>query len=265
VKIIQHPIDDLWIRDTGPTFVTNKEHKLGGIDLNFNGWGSKQTHELDADVARFVCKYAHAERIQSSLVLEGGALETDGEGTAILTESCILNDNRNPGRSKSSVEKELKHLFHFEKIIWLPGIKNKDITDAHTDFYARFIKPGLIVVNLDNDPESYDYAVTRRHLAILKKATDAQGRKLEIETLIPPENLPIKYQTNEYFAAGYVNFYVGNGFVIMPKFGDKAADEKAYKTIKKCYPERKIEQVEIFGIASGGGGIHCATQQQIKV
>ncbi len=112
----------------------------------------------------------------------------DGNGTGIMTESCWLNSNRNPGVSKAQLEAELKANLGLRKIIWLQGIKGKDITDAHVDFYARFVRPGVVVVNMDNDPESHDYEVTRQHLAILKQATDADGNKLELHVL-PPRSM----------------------------------------------------------------------------
>lgn len=119
------------------------------MNFNFNGWGKKQKHDLDAKVADFVIAQCRAKPIHTKLVLEGGGIEVDGKGTAIITESCVLNDNRNPGVSKADCEKELKALLGLQKIIWLPGIKGKDITDGHTDFYARFAKPGVVVAGYD--------------------------------------------------------------------------------------------------------------------
>ena len=150
------------------------------------------------------------------------------------------------------------------KIIWLPGIKGKDITDAHVDFYARFVKPGVVIANLDNDPQSYDYSVTRAHLDILKNATDADGRKLQVHTVSPPLN-PRKSKfsrNNPDFAAGYINYFVINGAVIAPEFGDKAADSKAFDLLSELYPDREVVQLNIDAIAAGGGGIHCVTSHQ---
>lgn len=185
-RFVVAELDDIWLRDTGGVFVQNGEGELGLVDFNFNGWGDKQEHEQDAGVAELVSKQADARYLQSKLTGEGGGIEVDGKGTAILTESCWLNSNRNPGVSKAQLEAELKANLGLRKIIWLPGIKGKDITDAHVDFYARFVRPGVVLVNLDNDPQSHDYEVTRRHLAILKQATDADGNKLELHVLPPP-------------------------------------------------------------------------------
>lgn len=135
IELIEFSIDDLWLRDTAPTFVTNELGKKAGINFNFNGWGEKQEHTDDSKVADFIIEKSGVKKINSNLVLEGGSFEIDGEGTAILTESSVLNDNRNPSFTKETFEKELKLLLGIKKIIWLKGIKGKDITDAHIDFY----------------------------------------------------------------------------------------------------------------------------------
>lgn len=269
VTFFESPTDDLWIRDTGPTFVTKtgdeggEGGEIAGVDFNFNGWGNHQTHAKDAKVAAAVCTKAGVERITTKLCLEGGALEVDGEGTAIITESCVLNSNRNPGWTKERVEAELERTLGVTTVIWLPGIKGKDITDGHTDFYARFAGPGVVVAGREDDPKAYDYAVTRKHLDILKKAKDAKGRSLDVHVIPGPSDLRENY-LNDQFAAGYINFYVCNGGVIMPEFGDADADAFAKETLEKLFDGRKVVQVNIDPIAAGGGGIHCATQQQPK-
>jgi agmatine deiminase len=263
VNLVVQPIDDLWMRDTGPVFVHDPAGQPGAVDFNFNGWGDKQSHARDAEVAGFVAGRAGVETLATRLVLEGGGIEVDGEGTAIITESCVLNPNRNPGLGKSACENELSRLLGLDKIIWLPGIAGMDITDGHTDFYARFAGPGVVVAGLDNDPDSFDYAVTRRHLEILRGATDARGRKLEVVTLPGPESIREDYADRD-FAAGYINFYVCNGAVIAPEFGDREADHRTGKLLAELFPGREIIQLNIDAIAAGGGGIHCTTQQQPK-
>lgn len=261
VVFITCPLDDLWMRDSGPVFVHAHEGQSAAIDFNFNGWGKKQAHAQDAKVASLVCEQAQLTRLRTSLVLEGGGIEVDGQGTAIITESCVLNDNRNPGLSMADCERELARLLGVTKTIWLPGIKGKDITDGHTDFYARFAKPGVVVAGFDPDPKSFDHSVTQRHLRILRAARDAKGRAQEVVVLQGPSSVRDTY-ANAQFAAGYINFYVCNGAVIAPQFGDAIADKTARDTLQNLFPERDIVQVNIDGIAAGGGGIHCTTQQQ---
>ncbi|WP_085596567.1 MULTISPECIES: agmatine/peptidylarginine deiminase [unclassified Pseudomonas] len=256
-------LDDIWMRDIGANFVVDSRGELGAVDFNFNGWGNKQRHSRDARLARQVADGARATYLRSELVGEGGGIEVDGHGTGIMTESSWINRNRNPDWSKTDVEAELKACLGLRKIIWLPGIKGHDITDAHVDFYARFAAPGVVVANLDNDPDSYDHAVTRAHLEILRNATDADGRKLKVHTLSPPLN-PRKSRFsrgNQDFAAGYINYFVINGAVIAPEFGDPVADAKAHDLLSQLYPGREVVQLDIDAIAAGGGGIHCVTHQ----
>nr|WP_196777211.1 agmatine deiminase family protein [Oecophyllibacter saccharovorans] len=261
VELITQPIDDLWMRDTGPVFVKDQAGRLGAVGFNFNGWGHKQTHERDAGIAAFVARAASAEFIPTKLVLEGGAIEVDGQGTAIIAESCVLNSNRNPGLSKTECESELSRLLGLRKIIWLPGIAGRDITDGHTDFYARFASPGVVVAGFEPDPSFYDHAVTRKNVEILRQARDANGRKLKVVLLPGPTTVRSHYE-NRDFAAGYVNFYLCNGAVIAPEFGDPTADRHAREVLSELFPTRKIIQLNIDAIAAGGGGIHCTTQQQ---
>ncbi len=264
VELITCPLDDLWMRDIGPVFIVTKQGEKQAIDFNFNGWGEKQAFDNDAKVVGIVAELAGTKYTKSKLILEGGGLEVDGHGTAIITESCVLNDNRNPGVSKTECEKELKQLLGLEKIIWLPGIKGRDITDGHTDFYARFTQPGVVVAAYDPDPLSFDHAVTKQNLGILRTVSDAQGRSLEVVVLEAPSQMREQYASDD-FAAGYINFYVCNGAVIAPEFGDKKADADARRTLEKLFPHREIILLNIDGIAAGGGGIHCTTQQEPKV
>ncbi|WFU67196.1 agmatine deiminase family protein [Bradyrhizobium brasilense] len=266
VNLVVQPLDDIWIRDTGPVFVTNPSGQLGAVGFNFNGWGGKQRHAHDAKIAERVAELAQAEFIKAGPKLEGGGIEVDGEGTAIITKSCVLNDNRNPGLTKDECEAELFRLLGLQEIIWLPGCHNKDdITDGHTDFYARFTSPGVVVAGLEMDTSFDDYEVTREHLAILRKSTDARGRHLKVVELQGPSTVRPKYGNDDGFAAGYINFYVCNGAVIAPEFGDAAADRNARDKLRDLYPDREIIQLDIDGIAAGGGGIHCVTQQQPRL
>ncbi len=263
IELFELEMNDLWIRDTGPTFVYDENGEKSAIDLNFNGWGEDQEYALDAKVAKFVTEKANARLINSNLILEGGCFEVDGAGTAIMTESCIINDNRNPDVSKEEIEKELKSLLGLEKIIWLEGIKGKDITDGHTDFYARFVKEGVVVVSRDDYDASYDYEVTRKNIEMLQTATDSKGNPLELIILKTPDIINEAYGVDD-FAAGYVGYYVCNGAVIMQSFGDPTADQDAKDALALAFPDRVIEQIAIDGIASGGGSIHCATQQECQ-
>ncbi len=261
INLIEFEINDFWMRDTAPIFTVNKNKKKTAIDFNFNGWGDKQIHNLDSKIAKFVAMKSNAKHLKSNLTLEGGCFEVDGQGTAIMTESCILNANRNPNTNKKNVEKELKKLLGLSKIIWLKGIKGKDITDAHTDFYVRFASQTQLIVSRDIYAKSYDYKITRDYINFLRTATNARGERFKLVLLDTPFSINEKYGISE-FAAGYLGYYICNGAVIMQKFGDKKADSAAKSKLQKAFPNHHIEQISTDAIASGGGTIHCTTQQE---
>ncbi|WP_213713593.1 agmatine deiminase family protein [Cedecea lapagei] len=264
VTYVVTELDDIWMRDTGACFVTSSAGKLAAVGFNFNGWGNKQRHSKDTKLAAFMAeKYDAAPFIRSALTGEGGGIEVDGHGTGIMTESSWVNANRNPGWSRDRVEQELKTQLGLKKIIWLPGIKGKDITDAHVDFYARFVEPGVVIANLDPDPDSWDHKVTQTHLDILRQATDAEGRRLQVHTVTPPQvpRASRFSEGNPDFAAGYINYFMINGAIIAPEFGDEETDEAALSLLSTLYPEREVVQLNIDAIAAGGGGIHCVTNQ----
>ena len=262
IDLVKYEIDDLWLRDTGPTFIKAGNGRKHAIDFNFNGWGEKQDYQRDAKVAAFIAEYSQSSLENTELVLEGGCFEVDGHGTAILTKSSVLNDNRNPHLSQHEIEQELQRLLGLRKIIWLDGIKGKDITDGHIDFYARFTKEGEVIVSRENDKASFDYDVTRDNIRILRNSTDADGKQLNVIVLDNPKEINEQYGWQD-FAAGYIGYYVCNGAVIMQSFGDDSADRNAKHILQTVFPDRAIEQIAIDGIASGGGSIHCATQQEI--
>ena len=251
IELMMSPLDDLWVRDTGCTFVVTESGDKAGIDFNFNAWGEKQPFSQDAKIAKFMAQQAGVKSLPSDLILEGGAIEVDGQGTAIISESCVLNNNRNPKISKSQCEDELMPLLGLDKIIWLKGIKGRDITDGHTDFYARFARSGVVLAAYDPDTKSFDHEVTLENIDILSTARDAQGNLLEVIQLEAPMSIRADYETYD-FAAGYIGFYLCNNAVIMQQFGDKKADTAAKKTLQQAFPDRKVIAINIDAIAAGG-------------
>lgn len=296
IDFVSCPLDDLWVRDTGPVFVRDGQNRLFGVDLNFNGWGQEDTGSVgwkkdlekakhgivdqpvarDRRIAQFILKRSGALPLRTWLTMEGGGIEVDGHGTAICTESAMLNSNRNPKRTKSEVEQELGRLFGVGKVIWLPGLRSLDITDGHVDFYARFVDRAKVVFALDNDPGSMDYASTQRNRHLLSEATDACGNKLCAIPLVSPGiatvRAPVEARNGwnrgrtrfntHGFAASYVGFYAMQAGIVMAKFGDESADGAAFEEIRRLYPNRAVIQIHTDGIANAGGTIHCATQQQ---
>ncbi|MBT2506090.1 agmatine deiminase family protein [Streptomyces sp. ISL-98] len=262
VEVIQVPVDDLWMRDTGPTFVTRRRG-LQGIDFHFNGWGGKQEHDRDGQVARSALTREGVPRIDAPLTAEGGSLEVDGHGTLLVTESSLVNGNRNPGKSRDEIEAALKNLLGVTTVIWLKGVRGKDITDCHVDALARFAEDGVVL--LSRPPEGAGPDVWTRAYdqarGVLETATDARGRKLELVNLPEPDPSELGRRGPD-FLGSYANFYAVNDAVIIPRFGDRKADRNAASIIGELHPGRKVVQVQIDTVAEGGGGIHCATQQQ---
>ncbi|MGW7447567.1 agmatine deiminase family protein [Kitasatospora sp. NPDC054795] len=262
VEVLELKVDDLWARDTGPTFVTGPQG-LAGVDFNFNGWGDKQTHANDSLVARYLLDHYRITRVQAPITGEGGGIEVDGEGTLMATESSWVNGNRNPGKSRDQIEASLKDLLGVEKVIWFQGVAGQDITDCHVDALARFAEPGTVVLHrpaADAPPDVWTTA-SAQALQVLQTETDAQGRTLKVVDLPEPDTARIPGAGKDFLAT-YINYYVCNGGVIVPRFGDQATDDRAAGILGDLHPGRKVTQVGINHIASGGGGIHCATQQQ---
>ena len=260
IEILEIAIDDSWARDSGPNFLIGGDN-LAGSDWIFNAWGEKyHPYDQDAQMAKRILENAHADIFSSWLVAEGGAITVDGEGTIITTESCLLNKNRNPTRNRLEIENELCRTLGGSKVIWLPGDVEETETDGHIDGIAAFIEPGRILIEVNSDKSDPHYKVGIDNTNALKNKTDAKGRKLQIEFI--EEGIYHKDIWNGG-CSSYINSYLANNAVIVPAYGYDR-DHLAIETYKSLYPNREIIQVPIHNIATGGGGIHCITQQQPK-
>ncbi|MEV5260382.1 agmatine deiminase family protein [Streptomyces anulatus] len=262
VEVIPLAVDDMWARDTVPVFVEEGGEVIG-VDFNFNGWGDKQEHTNDARVGRTLLTKYGIPRVEAPLVAEGGSFETDGEGTLLITESSIVNENRNPGLSRDDIEADLIETLGVDKVVWLKGVRGQDITDAHVDSLVRFTAPGVVLLDQafpGTPPDSWSRAADQAR-AVLSKATDARGRRFEVIDLPQPDLDRITGEGDD-FVSTYANFYVANDSVFLPRFGDRKADDKARGILQEQFPDRDIVPVVIDTVASGGGGIHCATHDQ---
>ena len=260
IDVITLEINDAWCRDSGAIFLLDKNNNLGGVDSDFNCWGYKINYELDDKVAQFMIDSSKAKYFKNDMVLEGGSIHVDGEGTLITTEQCLLHENRNPHLSKEEIENNLKDNFGVKKIIWLKHGTDEG-TNGHIDNVACFVKPGTVMAMTCNDKNDTYYDRLNENLEILKTATDSLDRRLEVievemsyKRLIPNDDEP----------CSYINYYIANGGVVLPIFHDKKADENAINIIQTAFPDRKIECVDGLDILLGGGGVHCITQQQPK-
>ncbi|MEV8446709.1 agmatine deiminase family protein [Streptomyces parvus] len=262
VEVIPLAVDDMWARDTVPVFVEEGGEVIG-VDFNFNGWGEKQEHTNDARVGRTLLSKYKIPRVEAPLVAEGGSFETDGEGTLLITESSIVNENRNPGLSRDDIEADLIETLGVQKVVWLKGVRGQDITDAHVDSLVRFTAPGVVLLDRahpDTPADSWSRAADQAE-AVLSEATDAKGRPFEIIDLPQPDLYEITGEGDD-FVSTYANFYVANDSVFMPRFGDRKADDRARGILQEQFPDRDVVPVVIDTVASGGGGIHCATHDQ---
>ena len=280
IRAVEMSSDDAWMRDVGPTFVVNASGGRRGVDWRFNAWGGLEgglysPWDRDERVARKVLEIEGADRYRAPIVLEGGAIHVDGEGTVIATEECLLNPNRNPELSREQMEQVVLDYVGAERMIWLGrGIYN-DETDGHVDNLACFVRPGVVLLSWTDDRSDPQHAISRDALDRLKGATDACGRSLEVVRIPSPGPLTISEdeasgvemtarsrprRAGERMAASYVNFYLGTARIVFPLL-DERFDEDAEEVLRACFPEREVVGVPARQIILGGGGIHCITQQ----
>ncbi|MBR5337584.1 MAG: agmatine deiminase [Lachnospiraceae bacterium] len=272
--------DDSWARDYAPTFVTDGK-TLRGINWKFNAWGGTydglyDSWENDDALAPKLCAHLHCDEYDAHhIVMEGGAFHTDGQGTVITTESCLLSPGRNPKLSKDAIEEALLSYLGAEKVIWLPSGIIDDETNGHVDNICAFTSPGNVVLARPLDIDDPQYASSSRAYDILLRETDAKGQPLNIHILpMPKPVLVTKYQCDgldllkgepvrtpgERLAASYANFYISNSTVIVPGFDDPA-DEAARLVIAELFPDRKVVTLQSREVLIGGGNFHCLTQQ----
>lgn len=261
VELVGIATDDSWVRDHGPVFVT-RNRELAAVDWGYNAWGGKYPPwDLDAQVARRVADRLGVRCFDGRMILEGGSIEGDGEGTILTTESCLLNPNRNPSLGRDQIEERLGAFLGAEKVLWLgDGIVGDD-TDGHVDDLARFVAPGVVVTAIEEDPSDDNHAPLAENLRRLEAMTDARGRSLEVRVLPMPRPL---YEGGDRLPASYANFYVGNAAVLVPTFADPA-DDRALQTLQECFPDRRVVGIDARDLVWGLGAFHCLTQQQPAV
>jgi agmatine deiminase len=283
IRVVEISNNDSWIRDTGPTFVSNGK-EIRAVDWTFNAWGGLlgglySPWDLDEQVAHKVAEIERVDRYKAPMVLEGGSIHVDGEGTLLTTRECLLNQNRNPNKSQQEIEELLSEYLNVSKFIWLDrGIFN-DETNGHVDNICCFIRPGVVALAWTNDKTYPQYEISLQNYEILQSVTDAKGRKLEIHKIHIPDPILITKeeskgveavegtlprQEGDRMAASYINFFFTNGGAVVPTFYDRH-DEIALKQFQALIPDRKVVSVYAREILLGGGNIHCITQQLPKV
>ena len=280
VRVVEMSTNDSWVRDTGPSFVVNGSGQLRAVSWRFNAWGGLRGglyFPWDADdmVGPKVSDLERVQRYLPDLVLEGGSIDVDGEGTVLTTEECLLNANRNPDLSREEIEEVLRTHLGASSIIWLPRGVHLDETDGHIDNFARFAAPGVVTLTWTDDRDDPQWEISNEALEILERAADAEGRPLQVVKLHQPGPITITAEEaagvdavpgvqrrteGERLAGSYVNSYIGNGIVVLPVFDDPH-DAAAIATYEQLFPGRRIIPVPGREILLGGGNVHCITQQ----
>eukprot|EP00898_Chlorokybus_atmophyticus_P009037 jgi/Chlat1/9134/Chrsp97S08429 len=288
VRVVELSMNDSWLRDTGPTFIVRKNangsKSIAGVDRGFNGWGGEldglyKDWSLDALVPRKVLAIERVNRYRLDMILEGGSYTVDGEGTLITTEECLLHPSRNPNMSREQIEAALKAYFGLELIIWLPlGLVGDEDTNGHVDNVCCFAQPGLVLLAWTDDTSDPQYERSCEALRILEQSCDASNRSLRVRKLHLPRVQTITQEevhglqtggdgafprvAGSRLAASYINFYIANGGVVFPLFGDEDSDARAHETLQEVFPDRLVVGVPSREVLLGGGNIHCITQQQ---
>jgi agmatine deiminase len=266
VELREAAIDDAWVRDTGPSFLLGPGGVLAGVHWRFNNYGNKEglapaDYAADQRIAARILELAGAQRHGAPLVLEGGSIHVDGEGTLLTSEQCLLNRNRNPDLDRASIESLLMGYLGVERVIWLGQGLQDDDTDGHVDNLACFARPGVVVALSCHDPDDANHAPLQDNLARLRAARDAAGRSLEVIEIEQPRPRPHP-DGRRRLAMSYVNFYLPNGGVVVPSFDDPERDVAALHTLQAVFPEREVVSVPGLDLIVGGGNAHCLTQQQ---
>jgi agmatine deiminase len=280
VRLVEIAHDDSWMRDVGPTFVVNGRGGVRGVDWQFNAWGGLNgglyfPWDQDELVARKVLEVEGRGRYRAPLILEGGAIHVDGQGTALVTEETLLNPNRNPQLSRAQVEAYLRAYLGVSAVIWLGRGVFNDETDGHIDNLACFVRPGEVCLAWTDRARDPQRAISRDAWERLHDARDARGRRLKVTRLPMPGPLTMTAAeaaglapregtkprlAGERLAASYVNFYIANGGIVMPLL-DARTDAAAARTLRRLFPGRRVVGVAAREILLGGGNIHCITQQ----
>ena len=261
VKFFMHPTNDAWCRDHGPAFVinTSAEQKKIIVDWGYNAWGGKYPpFDLDDNIPTLIAQHYKIPVVYPGIVMEGGSVDFNGQGTVLTTTSCLLNTNRNPHLNQVQIEQYLHDYYGVENILWLgDGIVGDD-TDGHIDDLTRFVNENTVVTVMEESKKDENYSILQENLKTLKKLRLENGKPLDIVEM--PMPAAVVYEDMR-LPASYANFYIGNKFVIVPTFRDKN-DDRALQILQSCFRDRKVIGVDSLDIIWGLGSFHCLSQQE---
>jgi agmatine deiminase len=259
VRVHVMPYGDAWTRDTAPCFVLGPGDTLGAVCFRFDGWGRKYEMPGDEGVASDIATSLGCRSFGVDLVAEGGALEVDGEGTVLTTRACLVDEHRNPGRSRDAIEAVLESALGVSKVIWLEATLANDHTDGHIDTLARFVRPGEVLCMAPSGEDDPNAEALESLAAQLARAVDARGRRLTVHRIPSPGR--VTSDTGEILAASYCNYYLGNDAVLVPLY-ESPWDGPALEALASLFPGRRVLGLPARAILSGGGAFHCITQQE---
>jgi agmatine deiminase len=266
VDLYEHPTNDVWCRDHGPIFIKHRETgEVAITDWEFNAWGGKfPPYDLDNGIPAKAAEVLGLERFSSKMVLEGGAIETNGLGLLITTEAVLLNKNRNPKMSKADVEKELKGMLGVDTVFWLKeGIAGDD-TDGHVDDLVRFIREDALICMVEHRETDPNFRALKDIRERLDDLRTPEGKKFEIIEVEMPLAVEVKDWRLSRLPASYANFLILNNAVLVPVFGQKKRDAQAEDIIAECFPGREVISVTSKDLIMEGGALHCISMQEPK-
>ena len=252
---------DVWVRDTGPLFVEGP-YGLRAARFQFNGWGGRYLYPGDGHVALEIARCARVPVIQWPWVLEGGALEVDGQGTGLVNRSCALHPNRfdlGEVAESHTVERRMGRALGVGRTLWIAGTLANDHTDGHVDTLVRFVGPGRVVCMRPSGRTDPNRSVLEAVMATLEGAHDVRDRPIEITTVPGPGR--VVDRAGNLMPASYVNYYISNHSVVVPTYG-VPQDADAVATLQALWPHRRVVGIEARAILEGGGAFHCITQQE---
>ena len=250
---------DVWLRDTGPIFVKDGSGKTVITKWLFNAWGNKFPELLkDSSIPDKIGEWKNLHVERPAIIIEGGAIDVNGQGVCLTTEQCLLNENRNPGKTKADIEKYLGEYLGIRKTVWLKEGLVNDHTDGHIDELARFVATGKIVSAYEDDPDDENYGTLQANYKTLTEAADANGKPFDVVKLPMPH---VRYDDGQKAPVSYTNFYIGNSVVLAPTFGDEN-DGEALEILRGLFPGREVAGIDCSDIIYGGGALHCMTQQE---
>lgn len=259
VEFVGQPFGDIWFRDIAPVFVRGIDGKLQYRRFRYNGWGGKYVMENDDTVAERVAGMTGLPGQAVPIVFEGGALDVDGQGLGLTTESCLMNPNRNPQCPRDRIEQILGEHLGVESLVWLGDGLLNDHTDGHVDNIARFVAPGKVVCQHPSGSDDPNREVLAEIAAGLRRFSSPSGMKLEVVEIPSPGK--VLGPDGAIVPASHMNFYIANHRVLVPCYGT-AYEETALSVLQQLFPDREVLGLSSTGVLSGGGSFHCITQQQ---